>query len=216
MVITPQRKEIVPQQSLHAKPRYDNQNTCQHVQWGHNKISTPTHGTQKWIWYTNPPRMDLKDLSHDGQTPITYPFRQQWLQPTKPDQCQYRRNKPTTQAEQPRWTSQTSTSGPLIRRRVIIHVEDNTPKPANRLPTHRLFRTHTRRHYDISAASRESKTTTTKKISQSFPAYQFLYLRPSAKEYPLRKQIPRPTNSDNHSYPFFHRQRSPRNTKHKD
>ena len=129
---------------------------------------------------------------------------------------QYRRSKPTTLAEQPQCTSQTSTSGPLIRRRVIIHVEDNTPKPANRLPTHRLFRTHTRRHYDISAASRESKTTTTKKISQSFPAYQFLYLRPSAKEYPLRKQIPRPTNSDNHSYPFFHRQRSPRNTKHKD
>ena len=124
MVIAPiAQRRSYHKKLQHVKQRYDNQKHLPTRPTGtHNKISTPTHGTQTRIRYPNQTWMDSKDLSHDGQIPTTYPFfRQQWLQPHQQDQT----TRPI-QAEQPRCKEPTSTSGPLIRRRVIIYVEDHT------------------------------------------------------------------------------------------
>ena len=94
---------------------------------------------------------------------------------------QYRRSKPTTLAEQPQCTSQTSTSGPLIRRRVIIHVEDHTPQ-ANRQATNKQTIPHTPR--DIMTFAPHKKNPKLLMFSSlSIPHY----LHPSAEQSVLSK-----------------------------
>ena len=93
----------------------------------------------------------LKRLSHLGQIPTTNsPFfcsfgNNGYNTPEKTRLHGHsRHNKTTTHHKrtQPRCNKPTSTSGPLTRRRVIIHVEDHTPpKPTDRRSTYRLLRT---------------------------------------------------------------------------
>ena len=93
----------------------------------------------------------LKRLSHLGQIPTTNsPFfcsfgNNGYNTPEKTRLHGHsRHNKTTTHHKrtQPRCNKPTSTSGPLTRRRVIIHVEDHTPsKPTDKGSTYRLLRT---------------------------------------------------------------------------
>ena len=108
---------------LHIKQRYDNQNTCQHVQWGHTTRSAhqPMGHKQQSDTPTKPGWTKKIYLMMAKSLPRTPFFRQQWLQTHQQDQT----TRPI-QAEQPRCNEPTSTSGPLIRRRVIIYVEDHT------------------------------------------------------------------------------------------
>ena len=69
---------------------------------------------------------------------------------------QSRRSKPTTQGEQPRCYKPTSTSGPLINRRVIIHIKDHTPQ-ANRQATNIQTIPHTPRDTMTFTPHKQSK-----------------------------------------------------------
>ena len=75
-------------------------------------------------------------------------------------------SKPTTQAEQSRWTSQTSTSGPLIRERVIYYTMRATLQPTNRLPTQTIPQEKTPRHFRRIQRNISPK---------SFPTHHILY-----------------------------------------
>ena len=105
------------------------------------------------IWDTNgliphQSRVDSQTCPILGQTPTTYLFVfRQTMATTHRKRLDYTATSDTTNitsGHNPGVTSQTLTSGPLTRRRVIIHVEDHTPppKPIGRQSTYRLLRTH--------------------------------------------------------------------------
>ena len=103
------------------------------------------------IWDTNgliphQSRVDSQTCPILGQTPTTYLFVfRQTMATTHRKRLDYTATSDTTNitsGHNPGVTSQTLTSGPLTRRRVIIHVEDHTPsKPTDKGSTYRLLRT---------------------------------------------------------------------------
>merc|ERR1712051_1169823 len=100
-------------------------------------------------------RVDSRTCLILGQTPTTYLFfgktkatiHQEGLDKTAtPDTTDI------TSGHNPGITSHTPTSGPLTRRRVMIHVKDHKPpkKPIGRQSTHRLSAP-VRTHYNFNA-----------------------------------------------------------------
>ena len=121
-------KQQYDNQTLANTSNGDNTTRSAHQLMGHERSDTP------------PILGGLKRLSHLGQIPTTNsPFfcsfgNNGYNTPEKTRLHGHsRHNKTTTHHKrtQPRCNKPTSTSGPLTRRRVIIHVEDHTHK-ANR------------------------------------------------------------------------------------
>ena len=119
---------------------YDNQTIANTSNEDNNKISTPTYGTHYSLFTTNP------GWTHGLVSSLAKPL---------PHTCFFGKTKAATHQERlhgtanpdttditsghnPGAQSHTSTSGPLIRRRVTIHVEDHKPpEPIGRHPTYK-------------------------------------------------------------------------------
>ena len=113
---------------------------------------------------------------------------------------QYRRSKPTTLAEQPQCTSQTSTSGPLIRERVIYYTMRATLQPTNRLPTQTIPQEKTPRHFRRIQRNISPK---------SFPTHHILLTSYSQGSILSKSKYGRQTSHDNHSYLHLYQKWSP-------
>jgi len=117
---------------------YDNQTIANTSNGDNNKISTPTYGTH-YSLTDHQSRVDSRTCLIPGQTPTTYLFFRQNKGCNTPGktsrngQSRHNRHHKRTQP----WCTKphTSTSGPLSRRRVTIHVEDHKPPKTNRQAT---------------------------------------------------------------------------------
>ena len=118
-----------------------------------------------WIWHTNPPRLDLKDLSQWWPKNLYYTLfgnNGYTNQTTRPTTTQQTYNS----SGQSRWTSQTSTRGPLIRERARLHNEDHTSANKQATNTKTIPLEKTPRHF----------RRIERKISpKSFPTHHILY-----------------------------------------
>ena len=125
---------------------YDNQTIANTSNGDNNKISTPTYGTHYSLIH-HQSRVDSRTCLIPGQTPTTYLFFRQNKGCNTPGktsrngQSRHNRHHKRTQP----WCTKphTSTSGPLSRRRVTIHVEDHKPpEPIGGIQHTRLLRNH--------------------------------------------------------------------------
>ena len=121
---------------------YDNQTIANTSNGDNNKISTPTYGTH-YSLTDHQSRVDSRTCLIPGQTPTTYLFFRQNKGCNTPGktsrngQSRHNRHHKRTQP----WCTKphTSTSGPLSRRRVTIHVEDHKHPELLRHPTHKTI-----------------------------------------------------------------------------